>query len=134
MGTNSIAPYALALLLVIAGCGGGGDESGGTEYYQPPLYGAIAVNQLTGAASIVANYDFQSSANNAALNKCGAGCFTVLEFGSRKCGALARAATTATFGWASNSGSHDAKVAALQQCAANKGVGCQVVLDACNDS
>lgn len=129
------ATCLFAILLMVAGCGaGGGDEFGGTEFYQPPLYGAIAVDQVLGGAAIVSNHDSQRSANDAALLKCGAGCTRVLEFDSNKCGALARATNTATFGWASNSSSHDAKVTAIQQCAINKGVGCQVVLDACNDA
>lgn len=126
--------YTLAatVVAVLAACGGGG-EDGGYEYIYIPTYGSIAINQNTGRAGITANYSSQNSANEAALEQCGSSCVTVLEVEPNLCGALARSTLTPTFGWASDSRLSDAKSRALTNCTNNNGVGCEIVLDACNE-
>ena len=120
-------------LICTSGCGAG-SESGGYEGVPIvlPTYGAVAVNQVTGRAGITANYSSQKNANDNALEQCGVACIVALEFGSGDCGALARASTTPTFGWARDSKEYDAKVAALNQCTAKNGVGCEIKLVECN--
>jgi hypothetical protein len=121
-------PITIVLALLVAACGGG--EEGG---YIPLYYGAIAVNKTTGSAAITANYQTQKSANTAAVDKCGPiGCETVLEFGSFKCAALARATNKPIFGWASDGSRSDAKSMAINQCTQLGGLGCAVILDECN--
>ncbi len=121
---------AIGAVAMLAACGGGDDEEGGIYL---PSYGSVAINQITGASGMTANYQSQRDANNKAKDLCGTSCITVLEFGSYKCGALARAQSTPTFGWASNSKSSDSKTNALNQCQANGGISCSIVLDQCND-
>jgi hypothetical protein len=122
--------FAAVSIALITACGGG--ESGSDEYIAPG-YGSIATNRITGSGAINANYSWQSSANSAAIDRCGAGCATVLEFGSYMCGALARG-DGPTFGWASHSRKSNAEGDALSACTTRGGVNCVVVLSACNDS
>jgi hypothetical protein len=130
---RSLIPLTLTLIL-IGGCGEGSSSGGYTGIpITLPTYGAIAVNQTNGRAGITAKYDSQKDANSNALEQCGESCVLVLEFGAGRCGALARATTSPTFGWAREPKEYDAKVAALNQCATNNGVGCEVVLSKCND-
>jgi hypothetical protein len=124
--------FLSAIFVILISCGGG-DESG--DYaYTPPTYGAIAINTIDGSAGISANYSYQSEANNKALSICGANCNTILEFGSYKCGALARASNSITFGWSSNNKKSNAESNAVLQCTQSNGVGCSVILSQCNSS
>jgi hypothetical protein len=125
--------FATFFLLLLASCGGGGDVSDGGDYTLPS-YGAIAISTTNGSAGIAGNYSSQSEANKNAVNTCGAGCTTILEYGSYKCGALARAANSITFGWSSNSKQSDAESNAVLLCTQKNGVGCAVVLSECNES
>jgi hypothetical protein len=125
--------FTTLLFFHLASCGGGGDVSDGGDYTLPS-YGAIAVSTANGSAGIAGNNSSQSEANKNAVNACGAGCTTVLEYGSYKCGALARAANTITFGWSSNSKKSDAESNAVLLCTQKNGVGCAVVLSECNES
>jgi hypothetical protein len=117
---------------MLVACGGGGSD-GGFDYYTPPSYGSIAINQNTGAGGIATNYGSQSSANSNALKQCGSSCNTVLEFGSYMCGALARSDNLA-FGWASDSRKSSAESNAVNACSSRNGIRCQIVLSNCNDS
>jgi hypothetical protein len=128
--------YAMLLLissLVLPACGGGGGEDGGFDYYTPPSYGSIAINQNTGAGGIATSYSGQSIANSNALKQCGSSCITILEFGSYMCGALARS-DNLVFGWASDSKKSSAESNAMNSCISRSGVRCQIVLSNCNDS
>ncbi len=127
--------YAMLLLissLVLAACGGDG-EDGGLDYYMPPSYGSIAINQNTGAGGITTSYSGQSIANSNALKQCGNSCITVLEFGSYMCGALARS-DNMVFGWASDSKKSNAESSAINGCISRNGIRCQIALSNCNDS
>jgi hypothetical protein len=119
------------VVIFLTSCGGGDVEDGFD--YTLPGYGSIAVS-ADGSAAISANHSSQKLANNSAINSCGAGCSTALEFGSYKCGSLARATNTPTFGWSSNSRKSTAESNAVTQCTNNNGVGCTVILSECNDS
>lgn len=124
---------AALITVIVSGCGGGGTEDG--FVYIPPSFGSIAINSVTGAAGISANYSSQNEANNAALGQCGViNCQTAIQFGSNMCGALARATNGVIFGWATNSSSAGAKANSITQCINRNGVGCAVVLDQCNSS
>jgi len=124
---------AALITVIVSGCGGGGTED--SFVYIPPSYGSIAINSVTGAAGISANYSSQNEANNAALGYCGViNCQTALQFGSNMCGALARANNRVIFGWASNSNLSDAKANSITQCINANGIGCAVILDKCNSS
>ena len=128
---NTTALFVAALVATLmTACGGG--EIGSDEYIAPS-YGSIAINRITGRGRITSNYSWQSSANSNAIDGCGAGCATVLEFGSYMCGALARG-NGPTFGWASHSRKSNAEGDALSACTTRGGVNCVVVLAECNDS
>lgn len=122
--------FGSAAFALITACGGG--EIGSDEYIAP-RYGSIATNRITGSGAITANYSWQGGANSNAIDRCGAGCATVLEFGSYMCGALARG-NGPTFGWASHSRKSNAEGDALSACTTRGGVNCVVVLAECNDS
>ena len=122
--------FAAVSIALITACGGG--EIGSDEYIAPS-YGSIATNRITGRGGIAANYSWQGGANSNAIDSCGAGCATVLEFGSYMCGALARG-NGPTFGWASHSRKSNAEGDALSACKTRGGVNCVVVLSECNDS
>ena len=82
---NLLAPLAALSVLAavtLSGCGGGGED---VDYF-----GAIAVNSLTRAAGISANYTNQNEANVRAGIECGSGCSVVATFGNGMCGALSR--------------------------------------------
>jgi len=128
----STAIVAVCLASLLAGCGGGG-EGEGFDYFTPPTYGSIAINQNTGAGGMASNYSSQSSANNNALKQCGNSCNVVLEFGSYMCGALARS-DNLVFGWASESKKSRAESNAMNVCVSRNGVRCEIVLSNCNDS
>lgn len=111
------------LSAVLTGCGGGGDD---IDYF-----GAIALNPVTRAASIVANHRSQGEANSAALNLCTGSCSVVLTFGNGMCGALARS-TLGTVGYASNASKSQAEANAMSQCRSAGGNGCEILLSMCN--
>ena len=128
----SSAIFNVCIASLLAGCGGGG-EGEGFDYFTPPTYGSIAINQNTGAGGMATSYGSQSSANNNALKQCGDSCNVVLEFGSYMCGALARSDNLA-FGWASDRKKSSAESIAMSQCTSRNGNRCQIVLSNCNDS
>lgn len=121
----------VALLASMTGCGGGGEDGGSA--FTPPSYGAIALNAVTGAGGITANYASQSLANSEAIKLCTGACTVVLEFGSLMCGALARS-TNLAYGWASNSKKSNAESTALSNCVSQGGKECVIVLSQCNTS
>lgn len=129
-GNTTILFIAALVTTLMTACGGG--ETGSDEYIAPS-YGSIAINRITGKGRITSNYSWQGSANSNAIDGCGAGCATVLEFGSYMCGALARG-NGPTFGWASHSRKSNAEGDALSACTTRGSVNCVVVLSACNDS
>lgn len=124
----------VALMSTLISCGGGG-EDGGYGLLSPQInyYGAIAVNTTTGAAGITANYRSQSEANTGAQMQCGLfSCNVVLEYGPNMCAAVARGTNGVVLGWASDRSLSDAKSKALNQCALNRGIGCEIKLEQCN--
>ena len=129
-GNTTTLVIAVLVTTLMTACGGG--EIGSDEYIAPS-YGSIATNRITGRGGITANYSWQGGANSNAIDSCGAGCATVLEFGSYMCGALARG-NGPTFGWASHSRKSNAEGDALSACTTRGGVNCVVVLSECNDS
>lgn len=113
----------------LTACGGGGGGFGLSDYY-----GSIAVNKLTGAAGITANYNSQWEANMDAINTCGGLCVTVLEFGPYQCGSLARSQSgPLVLGWASKGDLYDSKIAAISECTARGGLNCEYMLAECNN-
>lgn len=127
----SKAIFTVCIASLLAGCGGGEGEE--FDYFSPPTYGSIAINQNSGAGGMATSYSSQSSANSNALKQCGNSCSTVLEFGSYMCGALARADNLA-FGWASDRKKSSAEADAMSQCTSRNGIRCQIVLSDCNAS
>jgi hypothetical protein len=133
MTKKNLVPILCSLVAILCGCGGG--EEGGVDYlnYSSPTYGAIALNSTSGAAGIAYNYKSKSEASFNASQKCGlVNCKVVFEFGENMCAALARSSVSATFGWASDTSRSDAKSKAISQCFLYGGIGCTVILDACN--
>jgi hypothetical protein len=116
---------ALSVLAAAAlsGCGGGGED---VDYF-----GAIAVNSLTRAAGISANYTSQNEANARANSECGSGCSVVATFGNGMCGALARGSDFAV-GYAVASTKSQAESNAQSQCRSVGGISCVVRLSECN--
>lgn len=127
----SKAIFTVCIASLLAGCGGG--EGEGFDYFSPPTYGSIAINQNSGAGGMATSYSSQSSANSNALKQCGNSCSTVLEFGSYMCGALARS-DNSVFGWASDRKKSSAEADAMSQCTSRNGIRCQIVLSDCNAS
>lgn len=127
----SKAIFTVCIASLLAGCGGGEGEE--FDYFSPPTYGSIAINQNSGAGGMATSYSSQSSANSNALKQCGNSCSTVLEFGSYMCGALARADNLA-FGWANDRKKSSAEADAMSQCTSRNGIRCQIVLSDCNAS
>ena len=116
---------SLAISTILIGCGGGGDNGNA-------IYGSIAINSVTRAAGITARYGSQADANSNAINKCGTGCATVLEFsGSGQCGAVARG-TDFALGWSSADSQSKAESSALAKCTSAGGMSCTVQLSMCN--
>lgn len=110
---------------ILGGCGGGSDDAAG-------IYGSIALNLTTKAGGITARYGTQAEANNAAINQCGVGCATVLEFwGSGQCGAVARG-TNFALGWASDGSQSRAESSAIAKCTSAGGTFCTIQLSMCN--
>ena len=107
----------------LSGCGGGGED---VNYF-----GAIAVNSLTRAAGISANYTSQNEANARANSECGPGCSVVATFGNGMCGALARG-TDFAVGYSVASSKSQAESNALSQCRSVGGISCAVRLSECN--
>jgi len=121
---KKILSLLLALISAsLIGCGGGGD--GGD------LYGSLAVNRVTNAAGISAQWDSQAKANNTALSQCGAGCVVVMEFANGQCAALARGSNM-SMGWATGSSKADASQKAVSQCVAYSGIACVALLAECS--
>jgi hypothetical protein len=94
-------------------------------------FGAIAVNSLTRAAGISANYTSQNEANARANSECGSGCSVVATFGNGMCGALARGSDFAV-GYAVASTKSQAESNAQSQCRSVGGISCVVRLSECN--
>ncbi len=94
-------------------------------------FGAIAVNSLTRAAGISANYTSQNEANARANGECGSGCSVVATFGNGMCGALARGSDFSV-GYAVASAKSQAESSALSQCRSVGGISCVVRLSECN--
>jgi hypothetical protein len=94
-------------------------------------FGAIAVNSLTRAAGISANYTSQNEANARANGECGSGCSVVATFGNGMCGALARGSDFAV-GYAVASTKSQAESNAQSQCRSVGGISCVVRLSECN--
>ena len=123
---NLLAPLAALSVLAavtLSGCGGGGED---VDYF-----GAIAVNTLTRAAGISANYTNQNEANVRAGIECGSGCSVVATFGNGMCGALSRG-TDGAVGYAVASSRSQAEANALSQCRSVGGISCAVRLSECN--
>lgn len=122
--TKAAGRVSLCLVLAVAlvGCGGGGDYD---------YYGAIAINSVTRAGGISANYQSQGDANSAALGQCGGGCTVAATFGNGSCGAVARG-TDGAVGYAVASSKSQAESGALSQCRSVGGVACEIRLSACN--
>ena len=123
---NLLAPLAALSVLAavtLSGCGGGGED---VDYF-----GAIAVNSLTRAAGISANYTSQNEANVRAGIECGSGCSVVATFGNGMCGALSRG-TDGAVGYAVASSRSQAEANALSQCRSVGGISCVVRLSECN--
>ena len=123
---NLLAPLAALSVLAavtLSGCGGGGED---VDYF-----GAIAVNSLTRAAGISANYTNQNEANVRAGIECGSGCSVVATFGNGMCGALSRG-TDGAVGYAVASSRSQAEANALSQCRSVGGISCAVRLSECN--
>ena len=123
---NMLAPLAALSVLAavtLSGCGGGGED---VDYF-----GAIAVNSLTRAAGISANYTSQNEANVRAGIECGSGCSVVATFGNGMCGALSRG-TDGAVGYAVASSRSQAEANALSQCRSVGGISCAVRLSECN--
>ena len=117
----------LGITLTVAACGGGGASN-----ELPSSFGAIAINQNTGAAGISAKYTTQAGADSRALAECGSSCVVVLQYNYILCAALARSnVSPPVFGWASGS-SDFASSEAVKQCTSKNGTGCTVVLSQCN--
>jgi hypothetical protein len=102
---------------MLAACGGGGDSNG---------YGSIAVSASTTNVSIVSKALTQSSANDAARDKCDADdCKVVMQF--EECGAIAHGLTSAgawVWGVGEASSAFNAQSAANSACAAKGGTSC----------
>jgi hypothetical protein len=123
---NLLAPLAALSVLAavtLSGCGGGGED---VDYF-----GAIAVNSLTRAAGISANFTSQNEANVRAGIECGSGCSVVATFGNGMCGALSRG-TDGAVGYAVASSRSQADSNALSQCRSVGGISCVVRLSECN--
>jgi hypothetical protein len=116
------ASLCLAVALALAGCGGGDDYN---------YHGAIAINAITRAGGISANYQSQSEANNGALGQCGSGCSVVATFGNGSCGAVARGSDGA-IGYSIGGSKAQAESGALSQCRSVGGIACEIRLSACN--
>jgi hypothetical protein len=117
--------FSVVFSTLLIGCGGGGDGGDGDSY------GSLAVNSVTKAAGISAQWESQAKANNTALSQCGAGCAVVMEFGNGQCAALARGSNMA-MGWSTGSSKADASQKAVSQCQTYSGIGCVVLLAECN--
>jgi hypothetical protein len=118
-----LAALSVLAAAVLSGCGGGGED---VDYF-----GAIAVNSLTRAAGISANYTSQNEANARANSECGSGCSVVATFGNGMCGALARGSDFAV-GYAVASTKSQAESNAQSQCRSVGGISCVVRLSECN--
>lgn len=130
----ALAP-ALALTLTLAGCGGGG--------YLPGLspddlfdwhYGAIAIHPTTLKGGITANMASQDTADARAVETCGGPpCTVVLRYaGAGACGALARA-PAGIYGVGLGTTRASATAAAVADCLAKGGTGCNDTNADCND-
>lgn len=111
---------ALIAAVVLVACGGGGDSNG---------YGAVAVSVSTKKIAISSEALTQSSANEAARDKCDASdCTVILQF--EECGAAAQG-LTASGAWVIAAGAgntaFDAQTAANASCTAKGGSGCGAV-------
>ena len=123
---NLLAPLAALSVLAavtLSGCGGGGED---VDYFV-----AIAVNSLTRAVGISANFTSQNEANVRAGIECGSGCSVVATFGNGMCGALSRG-TDGAVGYAVASSRSQAEANALSQCRSVGGISCAVRLSECN--
>lgn len=69
------------------------------SYYN--YYGAIAINQSTGASGYSYNYSDESSAINTALNHCGYNCIATVSF-ANTCASVAWSPSTGAYGWYSS--------------------------------
>jgi hypothetical protein len=118
-----LAALSVLAAAALSGCGGGGED---VDYF-----GAIAVNSLTRAAGISANYTSQNEANARANSECGSGCSVVATFGNGMCGALARGSDFAV-GYAVASTKSQAESNAQSQCRSVGGISCAVRLSECN--
>ena len=118
-----LAALSVLAAAALSGCGGGGED---VDYF-----GAIAVNSLTRAAGISANYTSQNEANARANSECGSGCSVVATFGNGMCGALARGSDFAV-GYAVASTKSQAESNAQSQCRSVGGISCVVRLSECN--
>jgi hypothetical protein len=118
-----LAALSALAAAALSGCGGGGED---VDYF-----GAIAVNSLTRAAGISANYTSQNEANARANSECGSGCSVVATFGNGMCGALARGSDFAV-GYAVASTKSQAESNAQSQCRSVGGISCVVRLSECN--
>lgn len=116
------------VLMTLSACGGGGGDTVDLQL----TYGSIAINQVNGKAGISSNYTTESTADTRALSECGDSCVVAFRFGPYQCGALARSATTATFGWASNSSKSTAEANAINECKNRGASDCSVKLSLCN--
>jgi hypothetical protein len=96
-------------------------------------HGAIAYDAQAFSAALTARYLTQDEADDAALQRCGAGCVIVLRFeGAGQCGAIAGGSNRIA-GVGSGMPQADAESAALEQCSSQGGVECAVRLVGCND-
>ena len=118
-----LAALSALAAAALSGFGGGGED---VDYF-----GAIAVNSLTRAAGISANYTSQNEANARANSECGSGCSVVATFGNGMCGALARGSDFAV-GYAVASTKSQAESNAQSQCRSVGGISCVVRLSECN--
>jgi hypothetical protein len=119
----ALAALSVLAAVTLSGCGGGGED---VDYF-----GAIAVNSLTRAAGISANYTSQNEANVRAGIECGSGCSVVATFGKGMCGALSRG-TDGAVGYAVASSRSQAEANPLSQCRSVGGISCAVRLSECN--
>ena len=91
-------------------------------------YGALAHSDSSGGYGWAVNHPSQSSANRAALHKCGRDCQIVTQFWNT-CAAYA-IGHRGVWGWATAETGHDAKRRAVANCASHGG-GCGVKVWAC---
>lgn len=95
------------------------------SYYD--YYGAIAINQSTGAYGYGYNFSTKSSAINTALNRCGLNCIAAVYF-VNTCASVAWSPSTGAYGWYSSRDRYQNNRSARSYCGRKD---CYVVADVC---